>query len=53
MHQDIWVSVQHREGAIEELTFGLIGAARRRLSQLGGVEFLQLHRHMGLDIYFS
>ena len=33
---DIWTLVQHREGAIEESSFGLIGEARRIISQLGG-----------------
>ncbi|MBW1780853.1 MAG: electron transfer flavoprotein subunit alpha/FixB family protein [Deltaproteobacteria bacterium] len=35
-HSDIWALVQHREGAIEETSFGLIGEARRIVSQLGG-----------------
>jgi electron transfer flavoprotein alpha subunit len=35
MHQDICILVQHREGIIEEATFGLIGEARRLLSGLG------------------
>ena len=35
-HSDIWVLVQHREGTIEEASFGLMGEARRIVSQLGG-----------------
>ena len=35
MSQDIWILVQHKEGIIEEVTFGLIGEARRLLSELG------------------
>ncbi|MBW1704724.1 MAG: electron transfer flavoprotein subunit alpha/FixB family protein [Deltaproteobacteria bacterium] len=33
---DIWVLAEHREGTIEEATFGLIGEARRLISDLGG-----------------
>ncbi|UCF84531.1 MAG: electron transfer flavoprotein subunit alpha/FixB family protein [Desulfobacteraceae bacterium] len=36
MHQRIWVFVQHRGGAIEEATLGLIGEARQLISKLGG-----------------
>jgi electron transfer flavoprotein alpha subunit len=36
MYQDICILVQHREGIIEEATFGLIGEARRLLSEIGG-----------------
>ena len=36
MSQDIWILVQHREGIIQEATFGLIGEAQRLLSELGG-----------------
>ena len=36
MARDIWILVQHREGAIEEPTFGLVAEARRLLSELGG-----------------
>ena len=32
---DIWLLVQHREGSIEENSFGLIGEARRILFELG------------------
>ncbi len=32
---DIWLLVQHREGSIEENTFGLISEARRILATLG------------------
>ncbi|MCJ7683317.1 MAG: hypothetical protein MUO68_03385, partial [Desulfobacteraceae bacterium] len=32
---DIWTLVQHREGTIEETSFGLIGEARR-ICELGG-----------------
>lgn len=35
MSQDIWILVQHREGIIEDVTFGLIGEARRLLSEFG------------------
>ena len=34
-HHDIWILVQHREGTIEETSFGLIGEARR-ICELGG-----------------
>ncbi|MDY7037829.1 MAG: electron transfer flavoprotein subunit alpha/FixB family protein [Thermodesulfobacteriota bacterium] len=34
--RDIWILVQHREGAIEEATFGLIDEAHSILSDLGG-----------------
>lgn len=33
---DIWTLVQHREGTIEETSFGLIGEASRIISALGG-----------------
>ena len=33
--KDIWILVQHREGTIDETTFGLIGEARR-ICELGG-----------------
>jgi len=33
--KDIWILVQHREGTIEETSFGLIGEARR-ICELGG-----------------
>ncbi len=33
---DIWTLVQHREGTIEETSFGLIGEASRIISELGG-----------------
>ncbi len=33
---DIWTLVQHREGTIEETSFGLIGEAKRIISELGG-----------------
>ena len=33
---DIWTLVQHREGTIEETSFGLIGEAKRIISALGG-----------------
>ena len=33
---DIWTLVQHREGTIEETSFGLIGEARRIISALEG-----------------
>ena len=33
---DIWLLIQHREGAIEENSFGLISEARRILFDLGG-----------------
>jgi electron transfer flavoprotein alpha subunit len=36
MSHDIWILVHHREGIIEEVTFGLIGEACRLLSDLGG-----------------
>lgn len=36
MSGDIWILVQHREGSIEDVSFGLIGEARRLLSDLGG-----------------
>lgn len=36
MSKDIWILVQHREGVVEEITFSLIGEARRLLSDLGG-----------------
>ena len=35
MSKDIWTLVHHREGTIEEVTFGLIGEARRLLSESG------------------
>jgi electron transfer flavoprotein alpha subunit len=35
MSQDIWIIVQYREGIIEDVTFGLIGEARRLLSEFG------------------
>jgi len=34
-HRDIWILIQHREGTIEETSFGLIGEARR-ICELGG-----------------
>lgn len=33
---DIWILVQHREGTIEEPTFGLTAEARRLIAELGG-----------------
>lgn len=33
---DIWVLAEHREGTFEDATFGLIGEARRLISDLGG-----------------
>ena len=36
MSDDIWVLTQHREGTIEEVSFGLVGEARLIISQLGG-----------------
>jgi len=33
---DIWALVQHREGVIEETSFGLTGEAGRIISELGG-----------------
>lgn len=33
---DIWLLIQHREGTIEETSFGLIGEASRIISELGG-----------------
>jgi electron transfer flavoprotein alpha subunit len=36
MFYDIWIWVQHREGTVEEASFGLINEARRLISQLGG-----------------
>jgi len=33
---DIWLLIQHREGTIEETSFGLIGEASRIISRLGG-----------------
>ena len=35
-HHNIWTLVQHREGTIEEISFGLIGEARRIISEFGG-----------------
>jgi electron transfer flavoprotein alpha subunit len=35
MSGDIWILVQHREGSIEDVSFGLVGEARRLLSDLG------------------
>jgi electron transfer flavoprotein alpha subunit len=34
--KNIWIFVHHREGVIEDATFGLIGEARRVLDDLGG-----------------
>ena len=36
MSDNIWIFVQHREGAIEDVSFGLAGEARRIISQIGG-----------------
>jgi electron transfer flavoprotein alpha subunit len=36
MARDIWILVQHREGTIEDPTFGLVAEAQRLLSELGG-----------------
>lgn len=36
MSDDIWILTQHREGTIEETSFGLVGEARRIISDLGG-----------------
>ena len=33
---DIWVFVQHRDGEIEDATYGLVTEARRLMAQLGG-----------------
>lgn len=35
MPTDIWIWVHHREGTIEDLTFGLIAEARRLLTDIG------------------
>lgn len=35
MSFDIWVIAQHREGAIQDVSFGLIGEARRIISDIG------------------
>ncbi len=35
MNTDIWIWVHHREGNIEDITFGLIAEARRLLADIG------------------
>ncbi len=35
-HNNIWLLIQHREGTIEETSFGLIGEAKRVISHLEG-----------------
>jgi electron transfer flavoprotein alpha subunit len=35
MKTDIWIWVHHREGTIEDTTFGLIAEARRLLADIG------------------